>query len=71
MNNLIDKARHIPVGVAASTISFSPVTLPAPDRGLPLEMRITAPATGGDLPVILMSHGHRPSLYLPSYTSAH
>lgn len=66
MNNLIDLARHIPTSEAVMTISVSPVVLPAPERGLPLEMRITAPATGSDLPVILLSHGHGPSLYIPS-----
>ena len=66
MNNLIDKASHIPTGAPVTTISVSPVTLPAPSRGLPLEMRITAPATGQDLPIILLSHGHGPSRYLPS-----
>jgi predicted dienelactone hydrolase len=66
MNNLIDLARHIPTSEAVMTISVSPIVLPAPERGLPLELRITAPATGGNLPVILLSHGHGPSLYLPS-----
>jgi predicted dienelactone hydrolase len=66
MNNLIDKARHIPVAEAVPTISVSPVTLPAPGRGMPLEMRITAPAAGSGLPLVLLSHGHGPSLYLPS-----
>ncbi len=66
MNNLIREARLIPVTEANVTISASPVTLPAPGRGRPLEMRVTAPATGRDLPVILLSHGHGQSLYLPS-----
>ena len=66
MNNLINQARHIPVNEATTTISISPVTLPAPDRGIPLEMRITAPAAGGDLPIILLSHGAGPSLYISS-----
>ena len=66
MNNLIDKARVIPVSEPTLTVSFSPVTLSAPGRATPLELRVTAPATGGDLPVILLSHGHGPSLYLPS-----
>jgi len=44
----------------------APVTLAAPDRGLDLELRVTAPVTGGNLPIILLSHGHGPSLYLPS-----
>lgn len=66
MNNLINEARSIPVNDATVTVSISPVTLPAPGRGMPLEMRTTAPATGGDLPILLLSHGHGPSLYLPS-----
>ena len=56
MNNLIDKARCIPVCEAVQTISFSPVTLATPERGRPLELRVTAPARGNDLPVILLSH---------------
>ena len=66
MNNLISKASRIRVNEAAATVSISPVTLQAEGRGRPLEMRITAPATGHGLPVILLSHGHGPSLYLPS-----
>ncbi|WP_299600262.1 alpha/beta fold hydrolase [uncultured Tateyamaria sp.] len=66
MNSLITDARHIPVNEPTQTISINPVTLEAPDRGVPLEMRITAPVTGYDLPIILLSHGHGPSLYIPS-----
>lgn len=66
MNNLINEARHIPINEAVQTISISPVTLAAPDRGQPLELRITAPVSGRDLPIILFSHGIGPSLYLPS-----
>lgn len=66
MNNLINEARHIPINNAVPTVSVSPVTLAAPERGLPLQMRITAPLSGSNLPIILLSHGHGPSLYLPS-----
>lgn len=66
MNKLINEARHIPVNDAARTISVSPVTLDAPGREQPLEMRITAPESGSALPVVLVSHGHGPSLYIPS-----
>ncbi|MBE1496182.1 putative dienelactone hydrolase [Amycolatopsis lexingtonensis] len=38
-------------------ISVNPVTLAAPDRGQDLQVRVTAPTTGGDLPVIVFSHG--------------
>jgi predicted dienelactone hydrolase len=40
--------------------------LAAPQRGLPLELRVTVPATGRSLPVVLLSHGGGASLYLPS-----
>lgn len=66
MNNLIDKAQTIPVSEATATISVSPVMLAFPGRAVSLELRITAPAVGNNLPIILLSHGHGPSLYLPS-----
>lgn len=66
MNNLLKIAHHIPVNDAVPVISVSPVALPAPDRGMDLEVRISAPVTGQNLPVILLSHGHGPSLYIPS-----
>lgn len=66
MNNLLKIARHIPVTTEVPVISVSPLSLPAPDRGMDLEVRISAPVTGQNLPVILLSHGHGPSLYIPS-----
>ncbi len=66
MNNLIHEARHIPIVDATPILSVAPVTLAEPDRGLDLELRVTAPVTGSDLPIILLSHGHGPSRYLPS-----
>ncbi len=66
MNNLIDKARHLPMRQPVQSISIDPVTLDAPFRPSPIEMRITAPIEGVDLPIILLSHGDGPSLYLPS-----
>ena len=48
-------------------IAFSPVVLPVPDRHVDLEMKVTAPARGGSLPVILLSHGHGASNFLSSY----
>ncbi|MCO1333791.1 alpha/beta fold hydrolase [Microbulbifer sp. OS29] len=66
MNNLIDKARLIPIDKPKPAVSISSVTLPMPGRNQPLEMRITAPVTGTGLPIILLCHGHGPSLYLPS-----
>lgn len=66
MNNLIKDARTIPVNEPQPTISYSVVTLMNPRRPVPLEVRVTAPIGGGKLPVVLLSHGHGPSLYIPS-----
>ena len=66
MNNLSKDALRIPVSQPGQTISISPVVLDVKGRPIPLELRITAPATGDTLPVVLLSHGHGPSLYIPS-----
>ena len=66
MNKLIDKAANIPVADAVPVVSVAPVTLAAPGRGIDLELRVSAPVTGDRLPVIVLSHGHGPSLYIPS-----
>ncbi len=38
-------------------LSVKPVVLPAPDRGDDLQVRVSAPAEGTDLPVIVFAHG--------------
>jgi predicted alpha/beta-hydrolase family hydrolase len=48
-------------------VSFSPVVLPVSGRHVDLEMKVTFPASGNDLPVILLSHGHGASNFLSSY----
>lgn len=42
---------------ATQSIAVRPVVLPAPDRGTDLQVRVTSPLTGSDLPVLLFSHG--------------
>ncbi|MFJ2867844.1 alpha/beta hydrolase family protein [Kitasatospora sp. NPDC087314] len=54
------------VGAPAPVLSVSPVVLPAPGRAVDLHVRVSAPVTGSDLPVILLSHGHGPSNNLSS-----
>ncbi|MCQ8187082.1 alpha/beta hydrolase family protein [Streptomyces rugosispiralis] len=53
-------------GSPAPVLSVSPVVLPAPDRAVDLEVRVSAPVTGSDLPVILLSHGQGYSNHLSS-----
>lgn len=66
MNTLIRQAATLPLRPPAQTISINRVALDMPGRGQPFEMRITLPMEGKDLPVILLSHGGGPSLYLSS-----
>ena len=47
-------------------LSIGPVVLAAPGRAVDLQVRITAPRTGRDLPIILLSHGQGGSNYLSS-----
>lgn len=50
-----------------TVVSARPVVLSAPGRGEDLQVRVSAPASGGDLPVIVFSHGFGWSMdgYLP------
>jgi predicted dienelactone hydrolase len=50
----------------AAVLSVSPVVLRAPGRAVDLELRVSAPVTGSDLPVILLSHGQGFSNHLSS-----
>ncbi|QFY09131.1 chlorophyllase [Nonomuraea phyllanthi] len=43
-------------------VSARPVVLPAPDRGEDLQVRVSAPATGDGLPVVVFSHGFGQSM---------
>jgi predicted dienelactone hydrolase len=43
-----------------------PVTLPAPERGSDLELRVSAPNEGSGLPLVVFSHGF--AEYMDSYT---
>ncbi|MEU9182691.1 chlorophyllase [Streptomyces sp. NPDC048550] len=45
------------VGFPSPVLSVSPVVLPAPGRAVDLQVRVSAPVTGSELPVILLSHG--------------
>lgn len=53
-------------GSPAQVLSVAPVVLPAPGRAVDLELRVSAPVTGNDLPVILLSHGQGHSNHLSS-----
>ncbi|MFE1885234.1 alpha/beta hydrolase family protein [Streptomyces diastatochromogenes] len=54
------------LGSPTPVLSVSPVVLPAPGRAVDLQVRVSAPVTGNDLPVILLSHGQGYSNHLSS-----
>jgi dienelactone hydrolase len=58
MTSLLVDALDDIIGTGAPVVSIAPVTLSAPDRAVPLEVRVSAPATGSNLPVVLFSHGN-------------
>ncbi|MFF2520186.1 alpha/beta hydrolase family protein [Streptomyces sp. NPDC058086] len=43
--------------LTSAIISVKPVVLPAPERGDDLQVRVSAPVTGTDLPIIVLAHG--------------
>ena len=47
-------------------VSYSPVVFTVPERQVELQLKVSAPATGTDLPIILVSHGHGQSTFLSS-----
>ena len=55
-----------PARAPAPVLSVAPVVLPAPGRAVDLQVRVSAPVTGSELPVILLSHGHGNSNNLSS-----
>ncbi len=60
MNNLINLATHIPTPEATLTVAYTPIRLSMPGRQ-PLELRLTTPAHGDKLSIVLLSHGYGPS----------
>jgi predicted dienelactone hydrolase len=64
--NAISEAGNIPVNIETPFLSYSPVVFDVPTRAVPLEIKVSMPATGSDLPIILLSHGHGETNFLSS-----
>ncbi|MFG3532381.1 alpha/beta hydrolase family protein [Streptomyces sp. NPDC047917] len=43
-------------------VAVKPITVPVPDRGIDLQVKVTAPLSGQNLPLIVFSHGNAWSL---------
>lgn len=66
MSNPINTADYIPVSDPSLFMSVSPIVFSVPGRQTEMQIKVSAPITGVDLPVILLSHGHGQSTYLSS-----
>ena len=66
MNEPTIKPDRPPIPPATPILSFGPVTLAVSDRPVPIELRVVAPASGDNLPIILLSHGFGASNFLAS-----
>lgn len=66
MSTSISSAITLPSAAPVPVVSVSPIELPAPGRAVPLQVRVSAPVTGRDLPIVLFSHGHGSSNHLSS-----
>jgi pimeloyl-ACP methyl ester carboxylesterase len=68
-------ANDIPVSALTPVVSVNPVVLSAPERGEELRVRVSTPATGSQLPIIVFAHGFGSSLdgYAPlvNFWAAH
>ncbi len=62
----IDEIETITQGKASPVTTYHPVVLDVAGRPVPLTLKVSAPATGGDLLVLLLSHGHGASVFLSS-----
>ncbi|PYC63392.1 chlorophyllase [Micromonospora arborensis] len=60
-------AAGFPVTEPTPVYSYQPVLIDVPGRPVPLAVRVTAPAVGSELPVIVLSHGHGPSTFVSSF----
>ncbi|WP_386083493.1 alpha/beta hydrolase family protein [Vreelandella sp. F11] len=65
MNRLIKLSHALPTAAPAMTVAYTPIRLEMPGRQS-LELRLTAPAAGDALPIVILSHGFGPSNYIPS-----
>jgi hypothetical protein len=66
MSTPLAEAANIPVNESTPVLTYSPVVLDVPGRAVPLEIKVSMPESGTDLPVILLSHGHGQAIFLSS-----
>ena len=66
MSNAVTDAGGIPVNDPVGVVTYEPMVLAAPDRTVDLEIKVSMPETGTELPILLFSHGHGRATFLSS-----
>ncbi|MGG5258332.1 alpha/beta hydrolase family protein [Phycicoccus avicenniae] len=66
MTTITEETHTGPPLAGRPVLTYHPVVLDVPGRAVPLSLKVSAPATGEDLPVLLLSHGHGASVFLSS-----
>lgn len=62
MSDLTSPPVRDSAGAPSAVVSVRPVVLAAPGRGTDLQVRVSAPASGERLPVVVLSHGFSSSM---------
>ena len=56
------RPKHHTLEEPAAVVSVSPIVLSSPGRSTDLQVRVSAPATGSHLPIIVFAHGFASSM---------
>lgn len=62
----ISESGNIPINAKRPFTSYDAMMFTVPGRPVPLEVKVSVPATGTKLPIILLSHGHGNTNFLSS-----
>ena len=66
MSTPFTETAGFPVNEPNLVASYSPIMIDRPGRPVPMEIKVSLPLTGTNLPVILLSHGHGATNFLAS-----
>jgi len=61
------KNQNSVIGLSTSPVlTYSPLVMQVSDRPVDMHIKVSAPVSGTNLPILILSHGHGPSTYLSS-----
>ena len=66
MSAPVSEAAGFPVNESQPFTTYDHVVMEVPGRPVPLTVKVSAPVTGTDLPILLLSHGHGEATFLSS-----